>query len=122
MNTSVIERFQRPSHLSPSPVDEEVLDTLARQVKAALSPPVAPSRFDLEDIRKFLDLTRQIAQEASVPEEELEELLDYAAREYVARYMQHRVSRLLQVTFESSEPSARGEFAFFRRFARVDER
>ena len=78
MNTSAIDRFQQPSsHLSASSMDEEMLDSLAQQVKTALSSPAAPSKFDLEDIRKFLSFTCQIAQEAGVPEEELEELLDY---------------------------------------------
>ena len=103
-------------------MDEEVLDNLAQQVQTTLSSPVAPPRFDLADLRKFLDFTHQIAKEAGVPEEELDELLDHAAREYVTRHMQHHISKLLQVIFESPEPSARGEFAFFRRFARIDER
>ena len=121
MNRSVIESPHQSSlHPDIPPMDEEVLEDIVQEVRNAFVHPAASQGFDLKEIHDFLDLTREIAQQAGVFDgEQLGELLDHAARVYVARSVQDRVSGMLQLTLEWSSPptQTQGQVAFFRKFA-----
>lgn len=119
MSTSTLERPNSGAARSDaSTLDDRLLEALAEDVKALFSSRPAQREFELDHIREFLDLTVSLAHEAGIRDEgELRELVDYAARMYVARSIQDQLTGTLQQTLEfPTPPVTRGAAAFFRRF------
>lgn len=101
------------------PVDDEALEALSQQVRMAFSPPHPRRDFDLDRISEFLGFVTKVAAEAGIEDQdELEELLVYAARMYVARSVQDHLSSVFRLSLEPPDPpTTRAWAAFFRRFA-----